>query len=53
VRATTESDGPAVVAQLREHVQSMYARLNEGRSINARDPLSAATFENGIDADRP
>src|SRR5579884_3742 len=26
VRATTESDNPAVVAQLREHVQSMYAR---------------------------
>jgi hypothetical protein len=46
VRATTESDDPAVVAQLREHVQSMYARLTEKRPINTRDPLFAALFEN-------
>jgi hypothetical protein len=46
VWATTESDDPAVAAQLREHVQSMYARLKEGRPINARDPLFAAIFEN-------
>ena len=46
VRATTESDDPAVVAQLREHVQSMYARLKEDRPINTRDPLFAAIFEN-------
>jgi len=46
VRTTTESDDPAVVAQLREHVQAMYARLKEGRPINARDPLFAALFEN-------
>jgi len=46
VRATTESDDPAVVALLREHVQSMYARLRERRPINARDPLFAAIFEN-------
>ena len=46
VQATTESDDPAVVAQLRAHVQSMYARLEEGRPINARDPLFAAIFEN-------
>jgi len=46
VRATTESDNPAVVAQLREHVHSMYARLEENRPINARDPLFAAIFEN-------
>jgi hypothetical protein len=45
VRTTTEADDPAVVAQLREHVQSMYARLEEGRPINARDPLFAALFE--------
>ena len=45
VRTTTEADDPAVVAQLREHVQSMYARLKEGRPINARDPLFAALFE--------
>lgn len=46
VRTTTESDDPAVAAQLREHVQAMYARLKEGRPINARDPLFAAIFEN-------
>jgi hypothetical protein len=46
VRTTTESDDPAVVVQLREHVQSMYARLKDGRPINARDPLFAALFEN-------
>jgi len=46
VRTTTESDDPAVVAQLRDHVQAMYARLKEGRPINARDPLFAALFEN-------
>jgi hypothetical protein len=46
VRATTESDDPAVAAQLREHVQSMYARLKEKRPINTRDPLFAAIFEN-------
>jgi uncharacterized protein len=46
VKATTESDNPAVVAQLREHVQSMSLRLKEGRPIHARDPLFAAIFEN-------
>jgi hypothetical protein len=46
VRATTESDDPAVVAQLREHVRSMYARLEDNRPINARDPLFAAIFQN-------
>lgn len=45
VRTTTESDDPAVVEQLREHVQAMYARLKEGRPINARDPLFAALFD--------
>jgi Spy/CpxP family protein refolding chaperone len=46
VRATTESDNPAVVAQLREHVKSMYARLKDKQPINARDPLFAAIFQN-------
>lgn len=46
VRTTTESDDPAVAAQLRDHVRAMYARLAEGRPINARDPLFAAIFEN-------
>lgn len=45
VRTTTEADAPAVAAQLREHVQAMYARLKEGRPINGRDPLFAALFE--------
>jgi len=45
VRTTTESDDPGVAAQLREHVGAMYARLEEGRPINARDPLFAALFE--------
>lgn len=44
VRTTTESDEPAVVEQLREHVDAMYARLKEGQPINARDPLFAALF---------
>ena len=46
VRTTTESDDPAVVAQLREHVQAMYARLKEHRPINTHDPAFAAIFEN-------
>jgi hypothetical protein len=46
VRATTESDDATVVAQLREHVQAMYTRLQEGRPIHARDPLFAAIFAN-------
>jgi hypothetical protein len=46
VRATTESDDPAVVALLRDHVRAMYARLKEGRPIHAGDPLFAALFAN-------
>jgi hypothetical protein len=46
VRATTESDDPAVVLQLREHVKSMYARLEQKRPIHTRDPLFAAIFDN-------
>ena len=46
VRTTTESDDPAVAAQLQEHVRAMYARLKDGRPINTRDPLFAALFEN-------
>lgn len=45
VRTTTEADDPAVTTQLREHVHAMYARLEEGRPINARDPLFAAIFD--------
>ena len=46
VQTLTESDDPAVTAQVQEHVQAMYARLKEGRPINARDPLFAALFRN-------
>jgi uncharacterized protein len=46
VRAVTESDEPAVVARLREHVRSIYTRLKEKQPINARDPLFEAIFEN-------
>ena len=46
VRTTTESDDPAVAAQLQEHVRAMYAHLKDGRPINTRDPLFAALFEN-------
>jgi hypothetical protein len=46
VRTTTEADDPAVAAQLQEHVRAMYARLKDGRPINARDPLFAALFKN-------
>jgi hypothetical protein len=46
VQTVTESDDPAVTAQVQEHVQAMYARLKEGRPINARDPLFAALFRN-------
>jgi hypothetical protein len=46
VQTVTESDDPGVTAQVQEHVQAMYARLKEGRSINARDPLFSALFRN-------
>lgn len=46
VRATTESDDPAVAAELRRHVQAMYDRLKDKQPINARDPLFAAIFQN-------
>jgi hypothetical protein len=46
VRTTTQSDTPAVAAQLREHVRTMYARLKDHRPINAGDPLFAALFKN-------
>jgi hypothetical protein len=46
VRTVTESDDPTVAAQLQEHVEAMYARLQESRPIHARDPLFAALFRN-------
>lgn len=41
----TESDDPKIVAGIREHVASMYARLKEERPIHRRDPLFAALFD--------
>jgi hypothetical protein len=46
VMTVTETDEPAVADQLRAHVEAMYARLEEGRPIHARDPLFAALFRN-------
>jgi hypothetical protein len=44
VLTLTESDVPETASRLREHVRSMYARLEEGRPIHARDPLFAEIF---------
>jgi hypothetical protein len=46
VEAVTESETPAVAAQIQEHVASMYRRLEERRPIHARDPLFAELFRN-------
>jgi uncharacterized protein len=51
VRTVTESEDPAVTAQLQQHVQAMYARLKEGRPIHARDPLFAALFRKADEID--
>ncbi len=44
VETLTESDDPAVAEAIRTHVRAMYARLEEGRPIHARDPLFAELF---------
>lgn len=44
VETLTESDVPAVAAQIQEHVAAMYRRMKEGRPIHARDPLFAEIF---------
>jgi hypothetical protein len=46
VETLTESDVPETAAKIREHVRSMYRRLEEGRPIHARDPLFAEIFRN-------
>lgn len=45
VETWTESDDPAVAAQIRAHVRAMDARLDEGRPIRRWDPLFAELFE--------
>jgi hypothetical protein len=44
VETLTESEDPEIAGKLREHVRSMYGRLEEGRPIHARDPLFAEIF---------
>jgi hypothetical protein len=46
VETLTESDVPETAEKIREHVRSMYRRLEEGRPIHARDPLFAEIFRN-------
>jgi hypothetical protein len=44
VETLTESDDTQVAEKIREHVRSMYARLEEGRPIHRRDPLFDEIF---------
>jgi hypothetical protein len=46
VETLTESDVPETAEKIREHVRSMYRRLEEGRPIHSRDPLFAEIFRN-------
>lgn len=46
IETVTESDDPKVAARIKEHVKSMYRRLEEGRPIHMRDPLFAEVFRN-------
>ena len=45
VETVTESEDPEIAAKIREHVRSMYARVEEERPIHLRDPLFAEIFE--------
>jgi hypothetical protein len=45
VLTVTESDNPEVAAKIREHVKSMYARVEDDRPIHQRDPLFAEIFQ--------
>lgn len=44
IETVTESTNPDVVRLLQTHVESMLARVNEGRAIHRRDPLFAELF---------
>jgi hypothetical protein len=52
IETVTESTNPEVVRLLQTHVESMLARVKEGRPIHRRDPLFAELFRyaNRIDA---
>jgi hypothetical protein len=45
VETLTESEDPEIAAKIREHVRSMYDRVEEGRPIHLRDPLFAEIFD--------
>jgi hypothetical protein len=47
VDTLTESDDPAVIAKIKEHVPAMYARLKENRPIHQIDPLFVELFRYG------
>lgn len=51
VDTVTESDDPAVAAQIRAHVAAMSARVATGRPIHQRDPLFRALFEHAAAID--
>jgi hypothetical protein len=44
VETVTESNEPEIADAIREHVASMYRRLDDGRPIHRRDPLFAEIF---------
>lgn len=44
VETVTESSDPEVAEKIRQHVASMYERIEEGRPIHRRDPLFAELF---------
>lgn len=44
IETTTESTNPVVTRLLQTHVESMLARVKEGRPIHRRDPLFAELF---------
>jgi hypothetical protein len=45
VETLTESQNPAIVAELRDHVKAMHLRLKSGRPIHLRDSLFRAVFQ--------
>jgi hypothetical protein len=52
VDTITESDDPAIVALIKEHVPAMYARLKSGRIVHEVDPLFKELFKNGSKIDQ-
>src|SRR4249919_3823328 len=46
IETITESKNPEVTRLLQSHVESMLARVQEGRPIHQRDPLFVELFKN-------